>query len=288
MTGLLAVALLGALPGARITATPTSVTVGDPIAVELEIQAPSGSTVTFHAAAPAEGLIRLWHGAPTVQRSGRIWIVRQQERWAAFRTGNQKPPPRAITVGLADGSSVALTAAWPVIAVASVIPPAEKDPKPAPLASPREVRLFPWETVALTAGILGAVAAVLILIRRRRRPERTISPLERFRAELDALAAASVPEEILADRLARALRGYLAERLGWPAREWTSSEIVACARGDRRALPIDPLRHALRFSDLTRFARELPGRDAGRRAVAEARRVAEETESVLAPQEASA
>jgi hypothetical protein len=288
MTAILGLALLAALPTARMQATPTRVTIGDPIAVEFEIRAPSGSTVTLHAASPADGFIRLWRGRLTERRDGQSWILRQREQWAAFRTGSRRPPPRAITIRLADGSSMALTAAWPAITVASVIPPGETHPSPAPYASPRTIKLFPWGILALAGGALAAIAAAVFLVGRRRRLERAVSALERFRAELERLETSSFTEEMVADGLAKALREYLSRRLGWSAGEWTSAEILAHAAGDPRGFPVDSLRHALRFSDRTRFARELSNRETARRAIGEARRVADGTEVALAPREASA
>jgi hypothetical protein len=134
-----------------------------------------------------------------------------------------------------------------------------------------------WQLVA--ALFLGAVVTLLfaILLRRRRlsAPVRTADEI--FDSELDLLEGSlskSVPEETFYDWLAEITRWYLEQKIGLPAPQLTSSEIVSRSRGCSSESVADDLEVVFSVCDGFRFARQEHRRDQALAAIAAAREAA--------------
>lgn len=136
----------------------------------------------------------------------------------------------------------------------------------APAAPP--VRVPTWWPILLGAGLLLAPPAAWLLWRwwRRRRPAPAapaLSPQERFRRQLEDLAAAGLPARgRRRDHVARAagaVREYLAAIAPQAALDLTSEELlVALHARPVPGVPPAPLRAFLEGADLVKFARHDP------------------------------
>lgn len=237
----------------RVQVTPRRAAVGD--RVEVTVSAP-----------PAGRWTRLEVRAG---RDGPWAVVRDPERvgpgaWrlvlAPLEVGRLRLP-ELVAVG--PGGEEARPESASVVEVASVLPPGEREPRPAPLKDPLGARGLPWEWLPPAALLALPVVAGAWLLRRRRRGRAAatrpgLPPL----AELEeALAAARrdldrLPAAEVCDRLASAVRRFVEREVGEPAAEMTTLEIVRLAR--RSGWPEGAargVRRALEIADRVRFAR---------------------------------
>lgn len=168
-------------------------------------------------------------------------------------------PPRIATAGrlavelrpLALGTLAVPLAGDPRPAVVEVVPALDAG---AALAPPRAPALpFPRAWLG-AAGLLVASAAVALLRRRRRRTRRH-DPVAALRAALGALAEpAGWAQDDAADRVAHAVRAFLAPCLARPCPAMTTREVareLALELGPVRATPFVA---ALELADAARFA----------------------------------
>jgi hypothetical protein len=234
-------------------------------------------------------------GAPAKVATQNGFVVYEQRLvLTAFRPGRVPLPPMEIALPTRAGTARMKTPDGLAIAVRSVIPPNEKDPKPKPPAAMRSLALgerFWWTLAILLAACL---AAGWLLFRRRRTLAATVAeapplpPFEELAAELDRLRTEpSIPA--LHTRLSFALRRYLGRRLPFPAVESTTSEVQRQLLSRRMPGPlVRQTVEILRACDLVKFARQEVGETVARERTAAARRIAEEFESHLAPREPEA
>lgn len=148
----------------------------------------------------------------------------------------------------------------------------ELEPPPAPLP----VRVFAWERLALFAGGLALLLALVFLLRRRRKagPASEVprpSPVEEAEQALAALRAAALWEKGEARRhyfrLSEILRLYLRDARGLAAVEMTSDELLAALRRRPVAgLSFPEVEVWIRRGDLARFAK---GKVEGEQALAD-------------------
>jgi hypothetical protein len=236
-------------PSLEVSASPASVTVGDPIEVTLEL------TVAPELLA-GEPRFPVWG-----ERWGALEIVevseveridatrafpetrfRQRLRGQVFRPGPVELPPRTVKVPGRETTQSLATGAVP-LTVRSVLPPptsegegegegeggdeAAETPPPKAPAAPRELPIpqaFWW-----TLGGLGlpVLALALLLLRGRRAPPvaaPSLAPLDELQA---AVRAAEKEPSVVRGHtvLSMALRHYLSRRLGTNAVESTTPEI---------------------------------------------------------------
>jgi hypothetical protein len=226
------------------------------------------------------------------ERDG-IAVYEQRLTLAAFRPGQVPLPPAEIVVPTRAGTVQMRTPAGLAIAVRSVIPPNEKNPRPKPPASLRPLPIgerFWWTLAVLLAACL--VAAWLLLRWRRKTEapaaEAPLPPFDELAAELDRLR--SEPSMVtLHTRLSLALRRYLGRRLPFPAVESTTSEIQRQLLSRRMPGPlVRQTVELLRACDLVKFARQEVGETQAGERMEAARRTAGEFESHLAPREPEA
>ncbi len=208
-------------------------------------------------------------GAPKTVPDATVptWVV----ELVPLRVGKLPLPRLHAALRSADGSRRDVSAAAePTVTVASVLPPGKKI-KPAPLTAPIGARGFPWEWVV--PGVLLLLPVILLLLwflrrRRRRRSDSAGAPVLLPLDELMALVGelrgriGHVPAELICDRLAAAVRRFLARRSGEPVQEMTSFEVRRLAR--RSAWPSGvqaALGEAMTLADGVRFARRPAGDD---------------------------
>jgi hypothetical protein len=294
LASLLAAPLLAQPSPVAVSLAPNGPTVGDPVeaVITLTVRAANlAGEPRFPAWGKTWGEVEIVEqGAPAkaAERDGNV-IYQQRLVLAAFRTGQVPLPPAAVAVPLRTGTVQASTPAGLALAVRSVIPQSEKDPKPKPPAPLRPLPLgdrFWWTVAVLAAACLAATA---LLFRRpkaaKAAPAPPLAPFAELESELERLA--SEPSALLLHtRLSLALRRYLARRLPFPALESTTSEIQRQLLS--RRMPASLARQTvelLRACDLVKFARQPVEEARTRERLDSARRIGGEFEAQLAPRE---
>lgn len=209
----------------------------------------------------------------------------------------------AVTVPfVAGGDTMRVTSPPLTIPVVSTLPPEASDVEElAPLASFPRAR-WPW-LLAVIGGLL--LLSALLWAYRRREPEPqpepvpppppkpTISPYERAIRQLRRLRR-ELPEDPstsvkpLYVGLTDVLRTYLIERLGIPARELTSEELLQTIRHHAERGPLkrditEQLAILVALIDRVKFAGERPEPQTGSWAIEEAERVLEAIEDCFHP-----
>ena len=265
----------------RASVSPDSLTVGDPVTLELGGSAPASGTLLVPAFEDSVGPFTLLGSQDLpgpAAPEGRTAFVRRL-RLTAFETGRLAIPPIPLLwISETGDTAVAYSDSLRVDAL-SVLPEsvATADPQTA-LAQLRDVkgvvtlepsRLWLW----ILLGVLGAALLAWILVRALRRktaavprmvapaPAPALSPEVAFHKGLDALLSRKWIEtgefkEYYAE-LSLLLRRYIEGRFTIPAVEETQREIVEAADLDQRldSAEVDWLRGWLRDADLVKFAR---------------------------------
>ncbi|MBC7793045.1 MAG: DUF4381 family protein [Clostridia bacterium] len=118
---------------------------------------------------------------------------------------------------------------------------------------------MPWWGWALVTVLVVKVAVLIALLRRRRKAEPVLTPMQRIRRELDGMTApADKPSASqFQTRLAGLLRGWIEARFELPATDMTTEELTRDL-GLSRALGAElrgELLSLLTLADETRFAR---------------------------------
>lgn len=290
--------LLLASPGFRGMAQPSPVsvqlapngpTVGDPVeaTITLEVPADLVDTPRFPAWGKTWGEAEIVKADPPVRITSKVW--QQKLTLAAFKTGPVALPPVQIAIPRQAGTVRVATPDGLAIAVQSVIPQNETNPKPKPPAAMRRLPLgerFWWTVAALSS--LCLLGIWLIWLQKRRNPSAAaarpaLGPFEELAAEIDGLRA---EPSMLAvhTRLSFALRRYLGRRLPFPAVESTTSDIQRQLLSRRMPGPlVRQMVELLRACDLVKFARHEVGETQALERVETARRIAGELEAHIAP-----
>ncbi|HEV2851720.1 MAG TPA: hypothetical protein VHC97_02845 [Thermoanaerobaculia bacterium] len=289
---LLASPLLAQPSPVTVSITPNGPTVGDPVQATISLRVPAAELAgepRFPVWGKTWGEAEIVKAEEPTEVSPGVW--EQRLTVAAFKPGQVALTPVQISVPRRTGTVLVPTPAGLAIAVRSVIPPNEKDPKPKPAAALRPLPVgerFWWTAAVLSAlCLLGA----WLLYRQSRRRRATseaarpaLPPFEELAAELDRLRAE--PSTLAHTRLSFALRRYLGRRLPFPAVESTTSEIQRQLLSRRMPGPLARQTvELLRACDLVKFARQEVGETLTRERAETARRLAAEFEARLAPHE---
>ena len=306
MLALLLLTVPAAAQSARLTVLADSVSAGMPFEVAVAVTHGPGRQVTFPpvpAGAPEAGVLALGDAeALSVRRlpptaRGRVRVDSAVYRVVVFTADSARVGPAEVL--LAPGDTVATGS--DLVPVRSVLTGEAAPYEPAPIgpaeAFPSAVPL--WIGLGLLALLIvgGAVWGVGRALRRRPEAGQTVTPYAAAVARLDALAldapsADATPGAIETHVVAvrDALRIYLAARLGVPAQEATSTEIVRHLANDARvpAVAVEAVRKALRPTDLVAFARVRPAPDAVGRLRDATRQAVEQVESGVRRQESEA
>jgi len=278
---------------ARLTVLADSVSAGLPFDVAVTVRHAPGAQVAFPPVPSAEArTLRLGDAeALAVERfppsvRGAVRVDSAVYRAVVFAADSARVGPATVRVTSPQDTALVQTNAA-TVPVRSVLVGEAAPYEPAPVGPPEA---FPSAT-PLWVG-LGALALLLLvgavwgIVQHLRRPKEVPAgplPYPAAMARLDALDRAAPPAEaephaieahVVAVR--DALRVYLADRLGLPARQATSAELAARVDADARvpAEAAAAVRRALTPTDLVAFARVRPGpapvgrlRDATRAAV---------------------
>lgn len=267
---------------------PNGPTVGDPVeaTITLEVPADLVADPRFPAWGKTWGEADIVKADEPVRISSTVWA--QKLTLAAFKTGSVPLPPVQIAVPKRTGTVRLSTPDGLAIAVRSVIPQGEKDPKPKPAAAMRPLPLGErfWWTVAGLSSFCLLGAWLVWLQNRRMSPQAAkpvLAPFEELAAELDGLRAE--PSMVAVHtRLSFALRRYLGRRLPFPAVESTTSDIQRQLLVRRMPGPlVRQTVELLRACDFVKFARQEVGETQARERAETARRLAGEFEAQLAP-----
>jgi hypothetical protein len=240
--------------------TGDEVTVGDPFWATVRTEGPRGyrllpqSLIEAYAARPELAVVG------SERRDGLLRL-----RIALFRPGDVVLPTVTASVVTDRGDTLAVPVGADTMRVASVLAPGDTvlaDIKP-PWA-PGGIPAWVWWLAAAAA----ALAALLVWRWRRRRPAPAVAlrpPRDAYREARERIAALGAepadPEAAItaAAGIGDALRGYLAEVWGIPARERTTFELLPslppAAVAERAALG-----GAFTVADLAKFARLAPHR----------------------------
>jgi len=302
-----AIALLLAAPAAAqpaaphldVALSPREATVGDPVAVVLTLRTPAAG-LAADPRFPVWG--KTWGDAEILEKGEPLkageaagtstWT--QRIVIAAFRTGKVDLPPVTVAVPEKDRTLQAQSPAGLSLAVRSVLPPNEKDPKPRPPAAlrPLPVGAAFWWTLAAMSALCALLGWALWRQHQRQsaaaagaaaRP--ALPPFAELVAALEALAREPSIERLHV-RLSQALRRYLGRSLGVPALESTTSEVQRALVKQRIPAPLArPAVELLRSCDLVKFARQDVGETRARERTAAARQIGRALEKHLQPAE---
>lgn len=267
---------------------PNGPTVGDPVeaTITLEVPADLADDPRFPVWGKTWGEAEIVKAGAPVRVTSKVW--QQKLTLAAFKTGNVPLPPVQIAIPRKAGTVQVSTPAGLAVAVRSVIPRDDKNPKPKPAAAMRPLPLGErfWWTVAVLSALCLLGAWLIWLQNRRTAPvaaRPALGPFEELAAEIDGLRA---EPSMLAvhTRLSFALRRYLGRRLPFPAVESTTSDIQRQLLSRRMPGPlVRQTVELLRACDLVKFARQEVGETQAKERAETARRLAGDFEAQLAP-----
>jgi hypothetical protein len=255
----------------RVTLTPDSITVGDPISVVIEGAGPPGATLLLPQLADSVGPFTVLDAGPPVagSRDGKV-TVQRTARVTRFRTGAAAFPELPLLWVRAPGdTAVAFSSPVPVRVKSLLTGPADAsklhDLKPVvPLGRPR---WWLWGAIVLAAAALAfAVWRYRHLLRRRRVAVEVpapppLPPEVAFEKGLESLQSRQLPEHGLVKdyygELSLLFRRYIEDRLGFPAVEETRREIMKSVEGrsDLRAEEAAGLGTWLGEDELVKFAK---------------------------------
>ena len=291
-----------AAPAIRARLSPSQITVGDRVRVELEVTLPAGERWGPPALDPR---LRQWGEAEilAVQRPqalpGTPTRYRLDLLVTAFKPGTVILPPIPVFVAPLRQEDPSppppLRLATPPLqlTVRSVLP-AEGQPTPQPPTPPQPVpfgQAFWWTSGGLA---LACLAAAGLLLWRRRSIVPAIPaapplpPLARFRRDLAALAKEPSLEQVHTG-ISMALRQLLAALLAFPATERTTSEIDReLRRGRLEANTRRRLLELLRRCDEVKFAKRPTSRQEAQERLAAAHQIGDDVGRELAPEPAPA
>ncbi len=266
---------------ARLTVLADSVSAGAPFEVAVTVTHGPGRQVTFPVvpSAPEAGPLTLGDARalgvrrlpPAVRGAARVDSA--VYRAVVFTADSARVGPLAVRVGAPSDSVTARTGSA-LVPVRSVLRGEAPPYEPAPVGPAESFASAAplWVAFGLLAALSVGVLAWALRRRGGRAPARAaVAPYPTAVARLDALdrdapADGATPEAIETHVVAvrAALRDYLGARLGVPAREATSSELLARLGEDARVTTEagQAVRSALQPADLVAFARVRPGPDA--------------------------
>jgi hypothetical protein len=279
----------------EVGADRTSMTIGDPVALTVTIQADPGVRLGAFLPEKALGALTVLGRSAAPPRQGPGGVLEQVYglRVASYAVGPVEIPGFEIGYVDAAGKQGKASSAPLHLEVVSVLPAGETQPADIkPPARMPEPRLWPY-----VAALLALVAAALWFLRRRlaRRPAAVPAappapprpPEEVAFEELARLLSSGLLEagriKELHIELAEIVRRYLAARFGVETFERTSSEILEALRGARA--PIKACATASEFfaaCDLVKFAKHRPGAEETRATVGLAYRLVDETRPAAA------
>jgi hypothetical protein len=252
---------------------PDSITVGDPVTLEVRVRAAAGARVTFPRAVPPDPRVQVEElqvlPPVTMPDSMTGWIGRYS--LTVFDVGQIVLRPWPVQVATDTSNATVFTDSIR-IDVASVVPDSLAQADIRDLKTQRQIDVpWPrWVWFALAALALLVALLVAWLVRRRRRPQVVVvAPpkpasevaLARLRGlETDRLPAQGMIKEHYV-RLSEILRAYLedAPQFGVPALEQTTDEIRAGLM--ERDFPPDVVgrvRVLCEEADLVKFAKHQP------------------------------
>jgi hypothetical protein len=262
--------------GAAATLDKRGITIGDPIALTLVVEADPGYQITDTGVSRFMGEFEVLETLqPELTRlaNGRTRYTFRY-RISAFRVGNPVFPAIGVTYQGPSGTGLAPTAEIPIV-VTSVVQAGEStdDVKPLkpqlrlPGAAPQ---LSPIVVQAALVAIVLAMLALIVRQTRRRAGRRApivegdvlLTPAQRAMAELNRVAALGLPEKgRYAEHytlLSQALRAYVRDRFGLAATDRTPREL----REDMLSAGIDrteiaTIYEVLREGEVARFHRSI-------------------------------
>ena len=273
------------VPTARVSLDPPHILVGDRVSAIVAVPlAGVAGEPTFPDWSRGWGEAEVLEAGPvTIEGEGDSRSAIQRLTITAFKTGSVALPSVEIRIG--DRDSVRTPDSL-ILEVRSVIAADDQEKKPAPPAPPRPQPVPREAWYALAAGAAMAAFAGILAYRRRYGSDPLAAPQLAPIAELEralGLLAERPPAEAFRG-LSHAFRRYLGRAFGFHALESTTSEIQK--RLSERSVPREVSQRStatLRLADQVKFARRPATGDEASQRIAEARTLASEIESFLAP-----
>jgi len=247
----------------RLTAPTSRIEAGQPLAMELSIEASGGESFELPQIGTSLGDFDVLSSSRQSGQSGGVRRATLRFTVITLESGDVTLPAIPIPFTRGDGSRAALDAGPVTVSVSSLIagnfdPSAIRDIK-----GPVEIdvgRLWWWIVAACAAGAMAALAVVTLWRGRARRVALPVPAHEWAMAELESLERQALLESGRTQpfwvRLSDIVRQYIERRFELCAPERTTPEFMAEARNhaalseDHRAL----LAQFLRMADMVKFA----------------------------------
>jgi hypothetical protein len=287
----------------EIKASSQSITVGDPIRLELDVSMPSG----YQAENPildkqlGDFVILEYAPEPAAQKPvtpGPQTHYRAHITAAAYRTGTLEFPAIQINVRPPDGKPVAIKSAPVKIEIRSVLSEKDRDikdlKKQAEMHEP--IRWGLWICVFLALGIITAIIWILWKRRRKRVPVVPAPPpqdlLDLAEAELRELLAHGMPGGTAAKpfyvRLSDIVKKMLEAGYSIHTSEQTTSEILDSLKSQPEQNPeeMEKIEAFLNRCDLVKFAKYIPSESEQDAAVKESWRILKACRDLVASRRA--
>ena len=249
--------------GVRATATQEKVRLGEPFVYEISLEHPKAQRFDLRPQEElgAFGLLGLERhredGATSATTTFRLKL-------ALYELGARTLPTLTFDVAGPEGDGRFPLPGAQVEGLSSIAQGAPDAAKLLDIREPRGFTVRGYRTLLALAALALLAAAVAVLARKlwalRGKARRSLPLDERTREALQALAARNLPAQGRTREfyfaLSDVLRGYLAERYRFDARECTRTELLERLRHlDTPGLPYPELTNFLREADFVKFAR---------------------------------
>ncbi|MGB1287722.1 MAG: hypothetical protein ACPG7F_14380 [Aggregatilineales bacterium] len=238
--------------------------IGEPVAVEIIVEAPAGSSILEWVMFPEDDVYTIIDegGQETTDASGEV-IFRQNVTLVLWQTGQYLTPQMTVAVSVPGESSTVFPVQSATFTVPSVLVDVI-DPTIRPAIAPVDLPYI--SPLWIAAGVLAFSLIIVLLYRALRRrggridgvaagsaAQVTIADFEDLKAQL---LSAQDTYPIIADRL----RQFLRQDYGIDAVEMTTVELIRLLK-NQRTLPDDlikQLKRILEQADLVKFAQFAP------------------------------
>jgi len=257
----------------RVTASPDSITVGDPITLEFVASGPEESSLELPALGDSIGAFTVLSAGDLIPRhsGGRLHLSREA-KVTLFHARTETMPPLPLLWVRAGGETLVAWSSPQEVRVGHLLTGQADIQTLKGLKGVVSLSRFPWLLVSLVTAAAAALAFLLWRYRHKLRRRRTsdvgktaappLPPEVAFERGLQTLLRRGLPEKgepkLYYFEISHLLRRYLEEQFGFPAVEETRSEVLSAIG---QVSTVTPARRAslavwLEEGDLVKFARQ--------------------------------
>jgi hypothetical protein len=280
----------------RLSAPTSRIEAGQPLAMELAIEAADGASFEVPMLGKAIGPFDVLSSTRQSSQSGGIRRATLAFTVLTLDSGDVTMPAIPVAITRADGTRATLDAGPATLTVTSLIPGPFDPSAIRDIKGPVSIDLgwaWWWLVAACAAGAMAALAAFTLWRNRARRAAAPVPAHEWALAELESLERDELPEAGQTHehwvRLSGIVREYVERRFDLHAPDRTTPEFLDEARSsasiseDHRAL----LAQFLRMADMVKFAGMRPAVADCRSALDTARLFVRDTTPAEAPEQGS-